>query len=54
MLKKIFDKYMQGNERTVLLKKNILGSFFIKGWTCLVQLILVPVTLGCLNQYEYG
>lgn len=45
---------MQGNKRTVLLKKNILGSFFIKGWTCLVQLILVPVTLDCLNQYEYG
>ncbi|EFA43848.1 polysaccharide biosynthesis protein [Hallella bergensis DSM 17361] len=54
MLKNFFDKYMQGNKRTVLLKKNILGSFFIKGWTCLVQLILVPVTLDCLNQYEYG
>lgn len=54
MIKNLFDKYMQGNERTVLLKKNILGSFFIKGWTCLVQLILVPVTLDCLNLYEYG
>lgn len=54
MIKNLFDKYMQGNERTVLLKKNILGSFFIKGWTCLVQLLIVPATLNCLNQYEYG
>lgn len=23
-------------------------------WTCIVQLLLVPLTLGCLNQYEYG
>lgn len=42
------------NRRTVLLKKNILGSLVIKLWTCLVQLLLVPVTLVCLNQYEYG
>lgn len=54
MVKQILNKYMQGDKRTVLLKKNILGSFFIKGWTCLVQLLLVPVTLNCLNQYEYG
>lgn len=54
MFKQILNKYMQGDKRTVLLKKNILGSFFIKGWTCLVQLLLVPVTLNCLNQYEYG
>lgn len=44
----------RGNQRTVLLKKNIIGSFIIKMWTCIVQLLLVPLTLGCLNQYEYG
>lgn len=43
-----------GDSRTRLLKRNILGSFVIKGWSCVVQFLLVPVTLGCLNQYEYG
>ncbi len=42
------------DQRTNLLKKNILYSFLIKGWSSLVQLILVPLTLNCLNQYEYG
>ena len=48
--KKIFN----GNERTALIKMNIAGSILIKGWNCIVQLLLVPITLNCLNQYEYG
>lgn len=43
-----------GDSRTRLLKRNILGSFVIKGWSCVVQFLLVPITLGCLDQYEYG
>ena len=43
-----------GDTRTALMKKNILGSFLVKGWSGVVQLLLVPVTLGCLNKYEYG
>lgn len=42
------------NSRTALLKKNIAGSFLVKGWSCIVQFLLVPITLLCLNQYEYG
>lgn len=34
--------------------KNIVGSFFIKGWAGLVQLLLVPITFACLGEYEYG
>lgn len=33
---------------------NILASFLIKGWSVVVQLLLVPLTLACLNPYEYG
>ncbi len=47
-------RILQGDKRTVLVKKNIVGSFAIKGWSCIVQLLLVPITLNCLNQYEYG
>ena len=49
-IKKIFD----GDRRSSLVKKNIAGSLVIKGWSCVVQLLLVPATLNCLNQYEYG
>lgn len=42
------------NRRTALIKKNIYASFFIKGWSGLMQLMLVPLTLGCLDVYENG
>ena len=47
-------KRFSGDSRTVLIKKNIAASFFIKGWNGIVQLLLVPITLNCLNEYEYG
>ena len=47
-------KFFKGEERTVKAKKNILGSFFIKGLDSVINLLLVPVTLGYLNPYEYG
>lgn len=54
MLANIYKKLFNGDKRTALLKKNIAGSLAIKGWGCLVQFLLVPITLNCLNQYEYG
>lgn len=42
------------NSRTTLIKKNVLASFFIKAWSALVQLALVPLTLSCLGVYENG
>lgn len=51
---KLYKSLINGNERSILVKKNILLSFLIKGWGCLVQFLLVPITLKCLNQYEYG
>ena len=38
----------------MLLQKNILASFLVKGWAGLVQLLLVPVTLLCLGDYQNG
>ncbi len=46
--------FFQGNRRTVLLKKNIIASFALKGGSILISFILVPMTLGYLNEYEYG
>ncbi|MBO7116782.1 MAG: MATE family efflux transporter [Prevotella sp.] len=48
------DKLLGEDGRTSLIKKNVLASFFIKAWTALVQLLLVPLTLSCLGVYENG
>lgn len=50
----IFQKFFQGDRRTVKAKKNIFASIVLKGVDSLVYLLLVPVTLGYLNEYEYG
>lgn len=43
-----------GNRRTSLLQKNILASFAIKGWSSVVVLLMVPLTLKCLGNYQNG
>jgi O-antigen/teichoic acid export membrane protein len=47
-------RFFQGDARTVLVKKNIIGSLGIKGWSALTQYLVVPLSLDCLTQYEYG
>lgn len=51
----IFNKILiSGDKRSVMAKKNVLASVLIKGADTLVYLLLVPLTLGYLNAYEYG
>lgn len=40
--------------RTSLAIQNILASFMIKGWSGIVQLLLVPLTIACLGTYVNG
>ena len=40
--------------RTSLAIQNILASFMIKGWSGIVQLLLVPLTIACLGIYVNG
>lgn len=47
-------RYLGGDQRTIKLRKNIVASIAIKGINTLVYLLLVPLTLGYLNPYEYG
>lgn len=42
------------NNRTKLAIKNILLSFILKGGSIFISFLLVPMTLGYLNPYEYG
>lgn len=43
-----------GDNRTAKAKKNILASIVLKAIDGIVYLLLVPATLGYLNEYEYG
>ena len=43
-----------GNSRSVVVKKNIVGSLFLKGISILVSLMLVPATIGYVNAELYG
>ena len=54
IMKNIKKIVTQGDARSVKAKKNILASFFIKAADTAVYLLLVPLTLGYLNAYEYG
>jgi O-antigen/teichoic acid export membrane protein len=50
----IAQKLFAGSERTIIVKKNIIGSFVIKGLSTLTTLILVPFTINLLDQEKYG
>ena len=47
-------KILGTDKRTALMRKNIAMSFLIKGWSGVVTLLLVPVTLHCLGEYKNG
>lgn len=44
----------KGQERSVKAKKNIFASFFIKGVSIAISLILVPLTIDYINPSRYG
>lgn len=43
-----------GDRRTVRVKQNVVASILLKGVDVVIYLLLVPLTLGYLNSYEYG
>jgi O-antigen/teichoic acid export membrane protein len=52
--KRISQKLFGSNIRTVNAAKNILYSFFIKGYSVIIQFALVPLTLHYLDKFHYG
>lgn len=44
----------KGHDRSVKAKKNIIASFFIKGVSIVISLILVPLTINYINPSRYG
>jgi O-antigen/teichoic acid export membrane protein len=52
--KRVVEFLSRGSKRSVKAKTNILFSFFLKGISILIGLIIVPVTLNYLGVEEYG
>lgn len=53
-MRNLLDKLLSGSERTKTVKKNIFGSFLIKGLSIITSLALVPFTIHLLDQEKYG
>ncbi|MBW6483383.1 MAG: oligosaccharide flippase family protein [Vicingaceae bacterium] len=54
MIKNLFHTFFSGHERTIRAKKNIIGSFLLKGISIAISLLLVPLTIDYLNPTKYG
>lgn len=50
----MFFNFFKGHNRSVKAKQNIVFLFFIKGYSILVSLLLVPISLDLLGNYKYG
>lgn len=48
------NRFFSGNQRSVTVKKNIVGSLCIKGISIIISLMLVPMTLGYVSSELYG
>jgi O-antigen/teichoic acid export membrane protein len=44
----------KGHHRSIKAKKNIIASFFIKGISIAISLIVVPLTINYINPSRYG
>jgi O-antigen/teichoic acid export membrane protein len=40
--------------RSKTIEVNVIASFLIKGWSALILLVMVPLTLKCLGTYQNG
>lgn len=45
---------LKGNSRSASVKRNIVGSLLIKGISIIIQLMIVPLTLGYVSSELYG
>lgn len=55
MLKNYFSsKIKHWDARTMITRKNVFYSFFVKSFGILTSLLLVPITIKFLNSTEYG
>ena len=44
----------KGQERSVKAKKNIIASFFLKGSSIIISIVMVPLAINYVNVSQYG
>jgi len=54
LLVKKIKEFFKGNERSVKAKKNVIGSFIVKGFSIIIGFLLIPLTLDYLEEEKYG
>lgn len=53
-MKLFLKKNYTRNSRSAIVKKNIVASFFVRGVSIVISLLLVPMTLGYVSSEIYG
>lgn len=46
--------FFSGDSRTVLLKKNIIGTLVLKGISIIISFLIVPLTIDFVDSTQYG
>ncbi|MDI6046662.1 lipopolysaccharide biosynthesis protein [Flavobacterium yafengii] len=46
--------YFRSKDRSKNIKANIVGSFFLKGISIILSLVIVPLTINYISPYQYG
>lgn len=54
LINKIRSYLNQGDNRTANIKINVLQSFIYKGFSIVLSLLIVPLTIGFVNAEQYG
>ncbi|WP_026706976.1 lipopolysaccharide biosynthesis protein [Flavobacterium frigidarium] len=48
------NKYFSNKDRSKNIQANIIGSFFLKGVSIILSLVVVPLTIDYISPYQYG
>jgi len=54
IIKNFTSFFTNGQPRSIGVKKNIISSFFIKGLSITISLVMVPMTIHYVNPSQYG
>ena len=54
IIKKINNRFLEGDDRFINVKKNIFGSFILKILSIVFSLLIVSTTIKYVNPVQYG
>lgn len=50
----LIQRYRQQNQRSKSVQKNIVGNVVVKGMSIILSLLIIPLTIGYVSEYDYG